>query len=108
MKMRIIFDKEYDIMSGVYKVKVRSIDLDDELKAVLDGIEPLIIINGEEMTLRGLLERTFEGTSREEAEKIMSLIRASLVETFSALIARFKEAQSFNGSVVYEIDFNEL
>ncbi len=30
------------------------------------------------------------------------------VEGLSSLIARFKEAQSFNGSVVYEVDFNEL
>ncbi|NJE61805.1 hypothetical protein E3E51_08635 [Thermococcus sp. 21S7] len=108
MKMRIIFDKEYDILEGVYKVSVRSIDLDDELKAVIDGIEPVIKVNGTELTLKDLLERTFEGASREEAEKTMSQIRSALVESFSSLIARFKEAQSFNGSVVHEIDFNEL
>lgn len=50
--------------------------------------------------------------TRDEAEKIMSKIRVTLIgaliEKLGSLIARFKEAQNFNGSVVYEIDFNEL
>ena len=108
MKMRLVFDKEYDIVTGRYRVRVRELDLDDELKAVVDGFEPGVRVNGEEMKLSELLERTFEAPTREEAEKTMGEIRGALVESLSALIARFKEAQSFNGSVVHEIDFNEL
>jgi predicted Holliday junction resolvase-like endonuclease len=108
MKMRLVFDKEYDMVTGKYKVRVRELDLDDELKAVVDAFEPSVRIRGEEMKLSELLEKTFESPTREDAEKTMGEIRGALVESLSVLIARFKEAQGFNGSVVYEIDFNEL
>ncbi|GAB6136533.1 hypothetical protein JCM16307_20820 [Thermococcus prieurii] len=108
MKMRLVFDKKYDIVSGEYIVRVRELDLDDELKAIVDGFDPKVRIRGEELGLNELTEKVFKAGTREDAEKIMSEIRGALVETFSSLIARFKEAQSFNGSVVYEIDFNEL
>ncbi len=108
MKMRLVFDKEYDIVTGKYRVRVRELDLDDELKAVVDGFEPTVKIRGEEIGLSELLERSFESPTREDAEKTMGEIRGALIEALSALIARFREAQNFNGSVVYEIDFNEL
>ncbi|WP_456422299.1 hypothetical protein [Thermococcus sp.] len=106
--MRLVFDKKYDIVSGEYTVRVRELDLDEELKAIIDGFNPRVRIMGEELELSGLTEKVFKTGTREEAERIMSEIRGALVEIFSSLIARFKEAQSFNGSVVYEIDFNEL
>jgi len=106
--MRLVFDKKYDIVSGEYTVRVRELDLDEELKAIIDGFNPRVRIMGEELELNGLTEKVFKANTREEAERIMSEIRGALVEIFSSLIARFKEAQSFNGSVVYEIDFNEL
>ncbi|WP_297486771.1 hypothetical protein [Thermococcus sp.] len=108
MKMRIVFDREYDLLSGAYRVKVRELEFDEELQNVLQGVDPALRVKGEEIKLSELRERTFELQSREEAEKLMGEVRGALVETLSALIARFKEAQNFNGSVSYEIDFNEL
>ena len=108
MKMRIVFDKEYDLISGAYRVRVRELEFDEELKNVLDNLDPTIKIKGEDIRLSELTERSFELQTREDAEKIMGEIRGALVDALSALIARFKEAQSFNGSVSYEIDFNEL
>ncbi|ACS32532.1 hypothetical protein [Thermococcus gammatolerans] len=108
MKMRVVFDKEYDVLTGVYRVRVRELEFDEELEKVLSGIDPSIKLGEEEIKLSELRDKVFELRSREEAEKIMSEIRGALIETLSSLIARFKEAQSFNGSVVYEIDFNEL
>jgi len=108
MKMRVVFDREYDLLSGVYRVKVRELEFDEELQNVLQGIDPTLQVKGEELKLSELRERTFELQSREDAEKLMGEVRGALVETLSAIIARFKEAQSFNGSVSYEIDFNEL
>ena len=106
--MRLVFDKKYDILSGEYIVRVRELDLDEELKAIVDGFDLRVRIRGEELSLNELTEKVFKAGTREDAEKIMSEIRGALIEAFSSLIARFKEAQSFNGSVVYEIDFNEL
>jgi len=108
MKMRVVFDKEYDVLKGVYRVRVRELEFDEELKKVLKGIDPSIKLGEEEITLSALRDKIFELRNREEAEKVMSEVRGALIETLSSLIARFKEAQSFNGSVVYEIDFNEL
>ncbi len=108
MKMRIVFDREYDLLSGAYRVKVRELEFDEELQNVLQGVDPALRVKGEEIKLSELREKTFELQSREEAEKLMGEVRGALVETLSALIARFKEAQNFNGSVSYEIDFNEL
>jgi len=108
MKMRIVFDKEYDIMKGVYRVKVRELEFDEELQNVLNGIDPSLMIGEEDTSLSELKERVFDLQSRDEAEKLMGEIRGALVEALSGIIARFKEAQSFNGSVSYEIDFNEL
>ncbi len=108
MKMRIVFDKEYDVLSGAYRVRVRELEFDEELKKVLHGTDPSIKLRGEEIKLSELGGKTFELRSREEAEKVMSEVKGALIETFSSLIARFKEAQSFNGSVVYEVDFNKL
>ena len=108
MKMRIVFDKEYDIMKGVYRVKVRELEFDEELQNVLNGIDPSLTIGEEDTSLSELKERVFDLQSRDEAEKLMGEIRGALVEALSGIIARFKEAQSFNGSVSYEIDFNEL
>ena len=108
MKMRVVFDKEYNVLSGDYMVKVRELEFDEELKNVLEDIDPVIRLRGEEIKLSELREKVFELQTREEAEKIMSEVRGALIETLSSLIARFKEAQNFNGSVVYEIDFNEL
>ncbi|ASJ06233.1 hypothetical protein [Thermococcus pacificus] len=108
MKMRVVFDKEYGLLSGVYMVRVRELEFDEELKEVLDGVDPAIRIRGEEVKLSELTERSFELQTREEAERTMGNVRVALIEALSALIARFKEAQSFNGSVSYEIDFNEL
>ena len=108
MKMRVVFDKEYDVLTGVYRVRVRELEFDEELENVLSGVDPLIRLGEEEIKLSELREKVFELKNREDAEKIMSEIRGALIETLSSLIARFKEAQSFNGSVVYEIDFNEL
>ncbi len=108
MKMRVVFDKEYDVLTGAYRVRVRELEFDEELEKVLSGIDPSIKLGEEEIKLSELRDKVFELRSREEAEKIMSEIRGALIETLSSLIARFKEAQSFNGSVVYEIDFNEL
>ena len=106
--MRLVFDKKYDIMTGEYTVRVRELDLDEELEAIVNGFDPKVRIRGEEFSLNELSEKVFKANSREEAEKVMSEIRGALVETLGSLIARFKEAQNFNGSVVYEIDFNEL
>ncbi|WP_297471237.1 hypothetical protein [Thermococcus sp.] len=106
--MRLVFDKKYDILTGEYLVSVRELDLDEELKTIVDGFDPKVKVMGEELSLNELTGKVFKASTREEAEKIMSEIRGALVETFGSLIARFKEAQSFNGSVVYEIDFNEL
>lgn len=108
MKMRVVFDKEYDLLSGIYRVRVRELEFDEELRNVLDGVDPVIKVKGEEVRLSELKERSFELQTREEAEKMMGEIRGALIEALSALIARFREAQSFNGSVSYEIDFNEL
>ncbi|ASJ01533.1 hypothetical protein [Thermococcus gorgonarius] len=108
MKMRVVFDKEYDILSGVYRVRVRELEFDEELRKVLDGMDPAIRIRGEEVKLSELTERSFELQTREEAERLMREVREALIGALSALIARFREAQSFNGSVSYEIDFNEL
>ncbi|WP_457742941.1 hypothetical protein [Thermococcus sp.] len=106
--MKIIFDKKYDILNDLYTVKIQELEFDEELKKILEGVEPQIRIRNEELSLSELRGKTFTAKTREEAEKTMSEIRGALVETFSSLIARFREAQSFNGSVVYEIDFNEL
>ncbi|ASJ02076.1 hypothetical protein A3L09_01740 [Thermococcus profundus] len=108
MKMRVVFDKEYDLLSGIYRVRVRELEFDEELRNVVNGLDPIIRINGEDIKLSELREKSFELQTRESAEKIMGEIRGALIESLSALIARFKEAQSFNGSVSYEIDFNEL
>ncbi|MDV3103802.1 hypothetical protein [Thermococcus waiotapuensis] len=108
MKMRVVFDKEYDIPSGIYRVRVRELEFDEELRKVLHGVDPAIRIKSHEVKLSELKERPFELQTREEAEKTIGEIRGALVEALSALIARFREAQSFNGSVSYEIDFNEL
>ncbi|NJF25128.1 hypothetical protein E3E29_05575 [Thermococcus sp. Bubb.Bath] len=108
MKMRIVFDKEYDIPNGLYQVKVRELEFDEELQNVLNGIDPAVKIEENDVPLSELKERVFELQSRDEAEKLMGEIRGALVEALSGIIARFKEAQSFNGSVSYEIDFNEL
>ncbi|WP_206205825.1 hypothetical protein [Thermococcus sp. Bubb.Bath] len=106
--MRIVFDKEYDIPNGLYQVKVRELEFDEELQNVLNGIDPAVKIEENDVPLSELKERVFELQSRDEAEKLMGEIRGALVEALSGIIARFKEAQSFNGSVSYEIDFNEL
>ncbi len=106
--MRVVFDKEYDLSSGIYRVRVRELEFDEELRKVLHGVDPAIRIKGQEVKLSELKERFFELQTREEAEKILGEIRGALVEALGALIARFREAQSFNGSVSYEIDFNEL
>ncbi len=108
MKMRVVFDKEYDLLSGIYRVRVRELEFDEELRNVLDGVDPTIRVKDEDVKLSELKERSFELQTREEAEKMMGEVRGALIEALSALIARFKEAQSFNGSVSYEIDFNEL
>ncbi|WP_297535247.1 hypothetical protein [Thermococcus sp.] len=108
MKVRIVFDKRYDILNGLYAVKVRELEFDEELAKVLEGVEPKIRIGSEEISLSELKGRTFTAKTRDDAEKIMSEVRGALIETLGSLIARFREAQSFNGSVVYEIDFNEL
>ncbi|AIU69337.1 hypothetical protein TEU_02695 [Thermococcus eurythermalis] len=108
MKMRVVFDKEYDVLRGVYRVRVRELEFDEELKKVLNGVDPPIRLGDEEIRVSELKDKVFDLRNREEAEKIMSEIRGALIETLSSLIARFREAQSFNGSVVYEIDFNEL
>lgn len=108
MKIRVVFDKEYDIVEGVYRVKVRELEFDEELQNVLNGIDPAVKIGEEAVPLSELKGRVFELQTRDEAEKLMGEIRGALVEALSGIIARFKEAQSFNGSVSYEIDFNEL
>ncbi|ALM76130.1 hypothetical protein [Thermococcus barophilus] len=109
MKMRIVFDKEYKIESGKYCIKIREISFDEELKKVLEGRDPGIRLNNQkEIKLSELKELNFEFPSREQAERGMSEIKGAIIESISALIARFKEAQQFNGSVVHEIDFNQL
>jgi hypothetical protein len=108
MKMRIVFDKEYDIMEGLYRVKVRELEFDEELQKVLNGIDPAVRIGEEDVTISELKGKIFELSSKDAAERLMGEIRGALVEALSGIIARFKEAQSFNGSVSYEIDFNEL
>ncbi|WP_054839421.1 hypothetical protein [Thermococcus sp. JCM 11816] len=108
MKLRIVFDKEYDIMNGTYKVKVRELEFDEELQEILKGITPTVRIGDEDVPLSELKGRVFELPSKDAAERLMGEIRGALVEALSGIIARFREAQSFNGSVSYEIDFNEL
>ncbi|WP_457753348.1 hypothetical protein [Thermococcus sp.] len=109
MKMRIVFDKEYDIESGKYRIQVREISFDEELSKVLEGRDPKIKLSSEkEITLSELKGMKFEFLSREQAERGISEIKGAVIEAISALIARFREAQQFNGAVVHEIDFNQL
>lgn len=108
MKLRIVFDKEYDIMNGIYKVKVWEFEFDEEFQEILKGIMLIVRIGEEDFLILELKGRVFEFLSKDVVERLMGEIRGVLVEVFSGIIVRFREVQSFNGLVFYEIDFNEF
>lgn len=60
MKMRVVFDKEYNVFPGTYRVRVRELEFDEELKNVLKDIDPVIKLRREDVKLSELREKVFE------------------------------------------------